>query len=128
MDVIAPENVMADTPMLRDAPPSALPPPDASAQPPLDAAAAQPPSTVVKPPLAPAAQPPSTVVKPPLAPHNATADAATKPQRRRDARAASTPAPWVDTNSKMQAPSTTRSGARQRKKTPSFAVGAGHGP
>ena len=117
MEVIAPQqNVTAGAPMLRDAPPSAPLPPDASAPPP-PGAAAQPPSTVVKPPLAPAAQPPSTVVKPPLAPHNGVVAAATKPQNDgATPRAASTPAPWVDTNSKMQAPSTTRSGARQRKK------------
>ena len=57
-------------------------------------------------------------MKPPLAPHNVVVDAATKPQNDgATPRAASTPAPWVDTNTKMQqAPSTTRSGARQRKK------------
>ena len=101
MDVIAPQNVIGSAPM-QDAPPSAPPPPDASA-PPLHGAAAP--------------QPPSTVVKPPLAPHNGVVAAATKPQNDgATPRAASTPAPWVDTSNKMQAPSTTRSGARQRKK------------
>ena len=102
MDVIAPQNVIGSTPM-QDAPASASVPPDAASAPP--------------PPDAAAPQPPSTVVKPPLAPHNVIADAATKPQNDgATPRAASTPAPWVDTNTKMQAPSTTRSGARQRKK------------
>ena len=101
MDVIAPQNVIGSAPM-QDAPPSAPPPPDASAPPPQCAAAPQ---------------PPSTVVKPPLAPHNGVVAAATKPQNDgATPRAASTPAPWVDTSNKMQAPSTTRSGARQRKK------------
>ena len=102
MEVIAAPSMPANAPMPQDAPPSAPPPPDASA-PPLHGAAA--------------AQPPSTVVKPPLAPHNGVVAAATKPQNDgATPRAASTPAPWVDTSNKMQAPSTTRSGARQRKK------------
>jgi hypothetical protein len=100
MDVIAPQNVIGSAPM-QDAPLSAPPPPDATAPPPQCAAAPQ---------------PPSTVVKPPLAPHNVVVDAAMKPQNDgATPRAASTPAPWVDTSNKMQAPSTTRSGARQRK-------------
>ena len=102
MEVIAAPSMPANAPMPQDAPPSAPPPPDASA-PPLHGAAAP--------------QPPSTVVKPPLAPHNGVVAAATKPQNDgATPRAASTPAPWVDTSNKMQAPSTTRSGARQRKK------------
>ncbi len=101
MDVVAPQHVIGSAPM-QDAPPSAQPPPDASAPPPQCAAAPQ---------------PPSTVVKPPLAPHNVVVATATKPQNDgATPRAASTPAPWVDTSNKMQAPSTTRSGARQRKK------------
>ena len=101
MELVAPQNVIGGAPM-QDAPPSAPPPPDASAPPAPGAAAPQ---------------PPSTVVKPPLAPHNGVVAAATKPQNDgATPRAASTPAPWVDTSNKMQAPSTTRSGARQRKK------------
>ncbi len=118
MDLIAAPNPTADAPTLRDGPPSAPAAPLDAPPPPQCAAAAQPPSTVVKPPLAPPPQPPSTVVKPPLAPHNVVVDAATKPQNDgATPRAASAPAPWVDTSEKVQAPSTTtRSGARQRKK------------
>ena len=116
MDVVAPQHVIGSAPM-QDAPPSAPPPPDASAPQPQCAGAPQPPTVVKPPPPGGAAQPPSTVVKPPLAPHNGVVDAATKPQNDgATPRAASTPAPWVDTSNKMQAPSTTRSGARQRKK------------
>ena len=117
MEVIAPENVMVNAPMQQDAPPSAPPPPDASAPPLPATAAAQPPSTVVKPPLAPHNVVVDAATKPLAAPQNVVVDAATKPQNDgATPRAASTPAPWVDTSNKMQAPSTTRSGARQRKK------------
>ena len=108
MDVIAPQNVKADAGRCqRTLPPARRRPPRAAKH------------------LAPPApQPPSTVVKPPLAPHNVVVDAVTKPQNDGATPARRAAAPWVDTSNKMQR---RRQRARRQRKKDARASGRRRG-